>query len=151
LPELKKENLVEIIDDFCQYLKKRISAKVFLEFVKPKEASIPIMLNRYLFEWVIENLVKNSVDAISGEGLILIRVISDNKVVHIDIQDNGKGIPAKLQKQIFNPGYTSKSRGWGLGLTLAKRIVKEYHKGKLFVKSSTPNVGTVMRITLNLS
>ena len=148
LPELRDENLLDILEEFVVYLQTRISKKVKIELIIPKDKIILLPMNRYLFEWVVENLTKNAVDAMTGEGAIFIEVKEEAKVVHIDIQDSGKGIPQNKQKQIFVPGYTSKERGWGLGLTLAKRIIREYHKGKLFVKSSTLNVGTVMRITL---
>lgn len=149
--ELKTENLIEVIKDFTSYLQTRISKKVTIEIIYPKNKDILIPLNTYLFEWVIENLCKNSVDAMNGEGNIFIEITEENKYVHVDIRDTGKGVPANKQKMIFNPGYTSKNRGWGLGLTLAKRIIREYHKGKLFVKSSSIDVGTVMRITLRKS
>ncbi|MDR2980212.1 MAG: HAMP domain-containing histidine kinase, partial [Bacteroidales bacterium] len=148
LPELKDENVIEVIESFLGYLQSRVSKKISLELIKSPESEVIIPLNRYLFEWVVENLVKNSVDAMEGEGTICIEITQDNKVVNIDIRDRGKGISSQKQKQIFQPGYTSKERGWGLGLTLAKRIINEYHGGKLFVKSSTVDVGTVMRITL---
>lgn len=148
LPELKKENVVEVIDSFLIYLQTRVSKKILIDFIKPSDPNIMIPLNRYLFEWVIENVVKNAVDAMDGKGSITISITQDPKVVHIDIQDVGKGMTSQKQKQIFQPGFTSKERGWGLGLTLARRIINEYHGGKLFVKSSTIDVGTVMRITL---
>lgn len=148
VPELKEENLILILEDFLAYLQTRISGKVIIKINKPKNGDIILPLNRYLFEWVIENLCKNAVDAMDGCGKITIDFIEEGKVVHIDIADTGKGIPQKKQKNIFKPGYTSKNRGWGLGLTLSKRIIKEYHKGKLFVKSSYLDKGTVMRITL---
>ena len=149
VPELKEENLVVVIRDFTSYLRTRISSKVNIIFDAEHIPDIIIPLNRYLFEWVIENLCKNSVDAMDGCGTITIVVTDEPRHVHIDITDTGKGIPPKKQKTIFNPGYTSKSRGWGLGLTLARRIIKEYHKGKLFVKNSVVGEGTTMRITLN--
>lgn len=148
VPELRDENVGEVIRDFTSYLRTRISSKVEIRFSAESYEPINLPINRYLFEWVIENLCKNSVDAMNGNGLITIEITQDNKHVHIDISDTGKGIPAKKQKTIFNPGYTSKSRGWGLGLTLAKRIIKEYHKGKLYVKNSVVGKGTTMRITL---
>ena len=103
-----------------------------------------------LFEWVIENIIKNAVDAMGGEGRIEINIIpgSDYKVF-VDINDTGKGIPASKMKTVFNPGYTTKKRGWGLGLALASRIVENYHRGKIFVKSSEIDVGTTFRIVLN--
>ncbi|MEG2070893.1 MAG: HAMP domain-containing sensor histidine kinase [Bacteroidales bacterium] len=148
VPELKNENLVHILEEFVGYLQTRISSKVDLKFNKPDNQNLELPLNRYLFEWVIENLCKNSVDAMDGKGVIIINITEEEKRVHIDITDTGKGIPQKKFKTIFNPGFTSKNRGWGLGLTLAKRIIKEYHKGKLFVKSSSIDRGTVMRISL---
>lgn len=148
IPELKDENLIIVIQEFLSYLQTRISKKIEMEFIYPKNKEIVLPLNRYLFEWVIENLCKNAVDAMAGKGSIFIEILEEPTVVHVDIRDTGKGIPQNRQKTIFIPGYTSKERGWGLGLTLAKRIIKEYHDGKLFVKSSTIDVGTVMRITL---
>lgn len=146
VPELQEENIVEVVSQFIDYLRTRISKECQIVF-HAEANPIILPINRYLFEWVIENLCKNAVDAMDGKGTITIR-ISAEKSVYIDIEDTGKGIPQKLQNTIFNPGYTSKTRGWGLGLTLAKRIIKEYHKGKLFVKSSTVGKGTVMRIAL---
>ncbi|MDL2296764.1 HAMP domain-containing histidine kinase [Bacteroidales bacterium OttesenSCG-928-B11] len=149
LPELVEENLIEVIESFLSYLQTRVSKKISLEFIKPQNSNILIPMNRYLFEWVVENLVKNAIDAMDGEGVIFVELTAEQKVIHIDIRDCGKGISSQKQKQIFQPGYTSKKRGWGLGLTLARRIINEYHGGKLFVKSSSVNVGTVMRITMN--
>lgn len=150
-PVLEPNDIVVVIDEFSQYLQSRISSMVSITFNKPTSESIVLPLNRYLFEWVVENLCKNAVDAMDGKGSITIDIIEEKNKVFIDITDTGKGIPNKLQKRIFSPGYTSKSRGWGLGLTLAKRIINEYHKGKLFVKSSVIDQGTVMRIQLRKS
>ena len=147
-PVLEPTDLVVVIDEFSQYLQSRISSMVKIHFNRPENPSIIIPLNRYLFEWVIENLCKNSVDAMDGKGTITIDILEEKNRVFVDISDTGKGIPVKMQKRIFSPGYTSKSRGWGLGLTLARRIINEYHKGKLFVKSSVIDHGTVMRIQL---
>ena len=105
-------------------------------------------MNKDLFEWVIENLCKNAVDAMEGSGLIGIEITEDTDHIHIDISDNGKGIPKSRFKTIFHPGFTSKSRGWGLGLTLSKRIVENYHNGKIFVKSSSLGKGTTFRIIM---
>ncbi len=151
VPELQTENLMEVICDFTNYLQSRIPKTVTIEVIIDSKAQLCVPLNRYLFEWVIENLCKNAIDAMNGKGTIFIEITEDKNCVHIDIRDTGKGIPSKKLKTVFNPGYTTKSRGWGLGLTLAKRIVKEYHKGKLFVKSSMPGIGTVMRISLKKS
>lgn len=147
-PELKPTDIVSVIDEFVQYFQSRVPSLVSVCFNKPKQTAIVLPLNRHLFEWVIENLCKNAADAMDGKGSINIDIIENVKVVYVDISDTGKGIPSKMQKNIFLPGYTSKNRGWGLGLTLAKRIVNEYHKGRLFVKSSAIDHGTVMRIVL---
>lgn len=147
-PVLESTDLVIIIREFTQYMQSRVSSMVKITFNEPASKSIILPLNRYLFEWVIENLCKNAVDAMDGKGFIRIDITEEKNKIFIDITDTGKGIPAKMQKRIFSPGYTSKSRGWGLGLTLAKRIINEYHKGKLFVKSSVIDQGTTMRIQL---
>lgn len=147
-PVLEDTDIIPIIDDFTSYMQSRIPSLVSIKFNKPERESIVLPINRYLFEWVIENLIKNAVDAMDGQGAINIDIVEENKHVCIDVADTGKGIPAKLQRQIFKAGYTSKNRGWGLGLTLAKRIINDYHKGKLFVKSSVIGHGTVMRIQL---
>ena len=148
VPVLEQTDIVPIIDNFTNYLQTRISSMVHIHFEKP-DHPIVLPLNQQLFEWVIENLCKNSADAMNGKGDITISITEEKSKVFIDITDTGKGIPPKMQKRIFSPGYTSKSRGWGLGLTLAKRIIQNYHRGKLFVKSSVIDQGTTMRIQLN--
>ena len=147
VPVLEDTDIVPIINDFTNYLQTRISAMVKIHFEKPDHPII-LPLNKQLFEWVIENLCKNSADAMNGKGDISITITEEKNKVYIDVTDTGKGIPQKMQRRIFSPGYTSKSRGWGLGLTLAKRIIQNYHKGKLFVKSSVIDQGTTMRIQL---
>ena len=147
VPVLEDTDIVPIINDFTNYLQTRISSMVKIHFEKPDHPII-LPLNKQLFEWVIENLCKNSADAMDGKGDITIAITEDKNKVYIDVTDTGKGIPQKMQRRIFSPGYTSKSRGWGLGLTLAKRIIQNYHKGKLFVKSSVIDQGTTMRIQL---
>lgn len=147
VPVLEETDIVPIIEDFTNYLQTRISSMVKIHFEKPDHPII-LPLNKQLFEWVIENLCKNSADAMNGKGDITISISEEKNKVFIDITDTGKGIPQKMQRRIFSPGYTSKSRGWGLGLTLAKRIIQNYHKGKLFVKSSVIDQGTTMRIQL---
>jgi signal transduction histidine kinase len=147
VPVLEDTDIVPIIDDFTNYLQTRISSMVKIHFEKP-DHPIVLPINKQLFEWVIENLCKNSADAMNGKGDITITITEEKNKVFIDVTDTGKGIPQKMQRRIFSPGYTSKSRGWGLGLTLAKRIIQNYHKGKLFVKSSVIDQGTTMRIQL---
>jgi len=145
-PELVNENIATIIEEFVAYLQTRISSKVVIKVNHNDVKNFYKPVNRYLFEWVIENLCKNSIDAMDGKGVILIDLLEDDKYFYVDIADTGKGITTKGFKQIFKPGFTTKKRGWGLGLTLAKRIIKQYHKGKLYVKSSVIDRGTVMRI-----
>ncbi len=110
--------------------------------------SYVISLNIELFSWVIENLTKNAVDAMEGEGTLTYILNAENGKIILDISDTGKGIPPNKQKTVFKPGYTSKKRGWGLGLSLAKRIIENYHKGKIFVLKSEPQKGTTFRIML---
>lgn len=150
-PSLKVDDVVRVIYETVDYLKPRTSKKVSFSFNIPREKSILVPLNQGLFEWVIENVCKNSIDAMSGNGSINIEITEDRKYVFIDVTDTGKGIPRSQFKTIFHPGYTSKKRGWGLGLTLCRRIMKEYHKGKIFVKSSVQDVGTTIRIILQKS
>lgn len=148
-PILKEENLEELISTFLQYLKNRISSKVHIEVISMLAPDQVAKVNRYLFEWVIENICKNGVDAMSGSGDIQI-VLSEgkNNVIYIDITDTGKGISNKNMSKIFSPGFSTKKRGWGLGLTLAKRIVENYHEGKLILKSTEINKGSTFRISL---
>ena len=147
-PKLSTENLNEIVESAVNYLKRRTSSKVNYEIIVP-DTPVLVPLNTPLFEWVLENICKNAVDALHGEGIIKLEIIDNNKLVFIDITDNGKGIPRGKHKTIFKPGFTTKERGWGLGLSLTKRIVEEYHNGKVFVANSEPGKGTTFRITLN--
>jgi signal transduction histidine kinase len=147
-PKLKDENIVHVIYDSVNYIKSRSSKKVNYRILQPKQSKISVPINLHLFEWVIENICKNAIDAISGEGNIDIDIQEEEKLVLIDISDDGKGIPKSRFKTIFNPGFTSKKRGWGLGLSLAQRIIRDYHRGKIFVKNSTLNKGTTFRIIL---
>lgn len=148
-PELYPENLYTQLLNSISYLQTRISKKIKItsNFDSGNELFIP--LSASLFSWVIENLVRNSVDAIENkEGLIDIQVFEGEREVYIDISDTGKGIPKSKMKTIFNPGFTTKKRGWGLGLSLSKRIIENYHKGKIQLKSSELNKGTTFRIVL---
>lgn len=149
IPVLKQENVVAMINNVIQYLRPRISSKVRIDVFTLSE-NIQVMVHPPLFEWVLENLCKNAVDAIGGSGTIAIKILrGSDKKVFIDISDTGKGIPRSKISMIFRPGFTTKKRGWGLGLTLAKRIIESYHNGKIFVKSSEENQGTTFRISLN--
>lgn len=141
--------------DFCEelrlsvgYLQTRISKKVIFDFSLP-DRPVYTMISTALFSWVIENLIKNAVDAMEGQGKINITIgIKSSNIAYLDITDTGKGIPKSMFKRIFSPGYTTKTRGWGLGLSLAKRIIQEYHNGKIYVKTSELNIGTTFRIEL---
>lgn len=146
-PVLKDENLHMVLSNALSYLQSRASSKI--QFILlPASSPITVKLNIPLFEWVIENICKNAMDAMSGIGTIKLEIKSSEKQVWIDITDSGKGIPNSKFKTVFKPGYTTKKRGWGLGLSLAKRIIEEYHKGKIFIKESAPGKGTTFRIVL---
>ena len=141
------EDIVAITNDIVEYMRKRISSKISLQ-IKSEVPSIIVPISKTLLEWVIENLCKNAIDSIGGTGSVLIEFFDKPQEVIIDITDTGKGIPRSKFKTIFKPGYTTKKRGWGLGLTLAKRIIEEYHHGKIFVKQSEPEISTTFRIIL---
>lgn len=145
-PNLEKENINEVTAGFLSYFQSRTSSKITFVREIPQHP-IYAQMNKYLFEWVLENLCKNAVDAMNGVGTITVRVYNDKQCAYVEISDTGKGIITKNKKTIFEPGYTTKSRGWGLGLTLAKRIINEYHHGKIEIKNSTAK-GTTFRIKL---
>jgi signal transduction histidine kinase len=148
-PVIKPENLYEVIEESINYLRPRISTKVDL-LINADSKDLEAMMNKPLFEWVIENICKNAVDAMKGKGTITINVLQDSdKYVLVDITDTGKGMDKNMFKRVFNPGFTTRQRGWGLGLTLAKRIVEGYHGGKIFVKTSEVGKGTTFRIALH--
>jgi len=147
-PILKNENLIQILQDTIEYLKTRTPGQIKYQLIYEKEKLL-IPLCSSLFEWVIENICKNSVDAMDGNGTIQISLKENTRICFLDIHDTGKGIPKSKHKTIFKPGYTTKQRGWGLGLSLAKRIIENYHSGKIFVQQSEPEKGTTIRIMLN--
>lgn len=147
-PKLEKENIVQLMQKNIEYLQKRISKNIQLNFSSVVSSDSTVYVSVPLLNWVIENVCKNAVDAMGGNGELSIVITEDKSGFIIDIQDTGKGIPKAQIKQIFKPGFTSKKRGWGLGLSLAKRIIEEYHQGKIFVKHSEINVGTTIRIIL---
>jgi two-component sensor histidine kinase len=146
-PKLNAENINDALLQSVEYISKRSPKSV--EFVFHPKGSILVPLNIPLFAWVIENLCRNAVDAMDGSGRIIIEVSDLQQYVYIDISDTGKGIPRSRQKTIFEPGFTTKQRGWGLGLSLVKRIIEQYHGGKIFVKRSEAGKGTTFRIVLN--
>ena len=149
MPELKKENIVAQTKQAFDYFESRSSKQISFEF-RSVNNEIYTNINKELFGWVIENLIKNSMDAMLGKGHLLLTIENPSKKVKITISDTGKGIPKKLFKQIFKPGFTAKKRGWGLGLSLSKRIIEDYHKGSVFVHKSEIDKGTSFQILLDL-
>lgn len=146
-PDLKAENMFEVLLKSVDYIQKRVSKQVQFK-VLPPENKPYAYINLSLFDWVIENICKNAIDAMEGKGAIVVQISEDLRYVYIDIRDTGKGIAPNKLKTVFNPGYTTKKRGWGLGLSLSKRIIEHYHNGKIFVKDSEINSGTTFRIIL---
>ena len=149
VPTLKKADIVKETLDSYEYLKTRTSKLIDFDISVP-EINIPVNLNSQLYSWTIENLVKNAIDAMKGKGELKIAITHDDKFVKINITDTGKGISKQQFNTIFEPGYTSKKRGWGLGLSLAKRIIEDYHNGKIKVLKSEIDKGTTMQIALKL-
>ena len=148
LPKLEKLNIVPVLDSAINYMRKRMSSNTILDFSTNQQKAM-VLVNEELFQWVIENIVKNSIDAISKKGKIQVKLIDQKNQIIIDIIDNGRGLKKSVFKQIFLPGFTSKKRGWGLGLSLVKRIIEDYHKGQVNVVRSIPNKETIIRILLN--
>ena len=147
MPAPVQEDMVMVLDRVVAYMERRTPNSV--QFVKNfPDPPLNAAVNASLFEWVIENLCKNAVDAMDGQGTLTINLFREGDVVAIEVTDTGKGISKNLYKSVFNPGFTTKKRGWGLGLSLAKRIVEEYHNGKIYVKKSEPGNGTTFRIEL---
>ena len=147
-PDLQPEDLIPVIRTAVTYMRARVSSRIVIDDACLEDVQRIVMLNAPLMQWVIENLLKNAVDAISGKGVITFQIHENDRDVMLDITDSGKGMDNKTQRQIFEPGFTSKDRGWGLGLPLAKRIVEQYHGGKLLLKSSQVGVGSTFRIVL---
>jgi two-component system, sporulation sensor kinase D len=146
---LETTNIVAVIRNTVDYMKPRTSAKILYEVTPETDREIFAPINLHLFEWVVENLIKNAVDAMEGSGKVKIEISEEEQRVNIDVTDTGKGIARSRFKTIFHPGFTSKTRGWGLGLTLSRRIITNYHSGKIFVKNSVLGEGTTFRIILN--
>ena len=146
-PEHTVEDIRTVIERSVEYVKRRSPSQVKYELTFPSSPLL-VSMNAPLLEWVIENLCKNAVDAMNGSGLITITVSQNGGCAFIDVADTGKGIAKSCHKRVFEPGYTTKKRGWGLGLSLAKRIMEQYHKGRVFVKNSAPGKGTTFRLEL---
>jgi signal transduction histidine kinase len=147
-PILRKTELNEALNNSVKYMQMRSGSEVLFK-INESSSPVQVNLNLNLFDWVIENLTKNSIDAMEGKGFLEYTVTNRNGKVYIDISDTGRGIPRNRFKTIFKPGYTTKKRGWGLGLSLARRIIQDYHQGEIFVKESQPNVRTTFRIVLS--
>lgn len=149
LPELRPESLNEVLSAVTQYISRRTSNRVRLTCTVPQQPLIVPMCSS-LFEWVVENLCKNAIDAMDGQGSITLAAFTDGSLAVVEVTDTGKGIPKNKFHTVFTPGFTTKKRGWGLGLSLAKRIVEEYHHGRIYVKNSEVGRGTTFRIELKM-
>ena len=148
-PELKKADLLQTVEDITAYMRTRVSSKVEIDLhTHCEHKPLLVVQNVPLLEWVVENLIKNAVDAMSGAGKVTIDLHEEAEDVVIDVTDTGKGMDKRTQRRVFQAGFTTKKRGWGLGLPLSKRIIEEYHRGKLFVKQSKVGAGTTFRIVL---
>ena len=147
-PDLRADNLIPVVQNAVAYMRARTSSRIIIDDTCLEHIERIVMLNGPLLQWVVENLLKNAVDAISGQGTISLRLHENEHEVMLDIADTGKGMDSATQRRVFEPGFTTKERGWGLGLPLSKRIVEQYHGGKILLKSSQPGVGTTFRIVL---
>ena len=147
-PHLELTNLVTQVSRMMDYMRKRATGKILFEMKSGKKETIMALVSPPLFDWVIENLLKNALDAMEGKGSIIVTIADEEHKVCIDISDTGKGIARKNIPLLFKPGFTTKKRGWGLGLSLSKRIIEQYHKGEIFVKQSEVGKGTTFRIVL---
>jgi len=148
LPKLKRMDLISVTKNAYEYLEYRSSKQISFKFISD-EKELFCNINEELYEWVIENLIKNAIDAMLGKGELILSVASDNNKIIINISDTGKGMVKSQFRKIFNPGFTTKKRGWGLGLSLSKRIIEDYHTGKILVKNSEINKGTTFQIILD--
>lgn len=147
-PELERTDIRKELVDAQSYMEKRASRKVQFDFPEPNGTPVYARVNPHLFNWVLENILRNALDAMDGEGKITTTLYDEGGMIAIDISDTGKGIHPSHFKKVFNPGFTTKQRGWGLGLSLAKRIIEQYHRGRIFVKHSRPGEGTIFTIRL---
>ena len=148
IPQLEETNILQQVESMVAYIRRRSPDKVIFTIMHSGDTDITAMINAPLFDWVMENLLKNALDAMDGQGSIQIDIKNENTQVVIDVSDTGKGISKKNISNVFKPGFTTKKRGWGLGLSLSKRIIEQYHKGEIFVRHSEPGKGTTFRIIL---
>ena len=146
-PQLEEQNLIDRLEDIVAYMQRRSPSKVIIS-LHSEQKDVPVNISGPLFDWVMENLIRNALDAMGGTGKIDITVTNTQQQVWVDVQDNGKGIPSYQVKSVFTPGFTTKKRGWGLGLSLSRRIIEKYHHGSIFVKQSEIGKGTTFRIIL---
>jgi len=151
IPKLEMMDIVAQVENMTAYIKRRSPDKISFTITAPEEKTVPAMINAPLFDWVIENLLKNALDALDGKGNIDIKIKNEKTEIILDVKDSGKGISKQNIARVFKPGFTTKKRGWGLGLSLSKRIIEQYHKGSLSVKNSEPGKGTTFRIVLKKS
>jgi len=147
-PQFEVKNIIAQIEEVMQYVRRRASGKVAFSLETHGHTNLPVRLSGPLFDWVIENLLKNALDAIEGKGSIHLEIVNAEKNIEINVSDTGKGIPKQNISKVFQPGFTTKKRGWGLGLSLSKRIIEQYHKGKLQVSNSELGKGTTFKISL---
>lgn len=147
-PELKEADLSQILPAILDYMKRRAPRQIQFRLEVEDDPGYRAKVNKHLFEWVIENLIRNSLDSMDGKGLIMVSVYRKSNKIVIDLSDSGKGIPSNKFKEVFKPGFSTKKRGWGLGLSLAKRIIENYHNGKIYVKDSKIDHGTTMTIEI---
>jgi signal transduction histidine kinase len=147
---LEVTSINELVGEAVMYFRKRIPRNVELDYNGLAMAPVRARINPALFEWVIENLLKNALDALQGHGSIDVRLSRDERYIYIDVTDTGRGIARANREKVFEPGFTTKTRGWGLGLSLSRRVVEEYHKGKIFVADSEVGRGTTMRVQVKL-
>jgi anti-sigma regulatory factor (Ser/Thr protein kinase) len=150
-PTLVKADITKTIINTIDYLKSRTSSRIKYVFEFDTDKQVIVPMNSTLFEWVVENVCKNAIDAVEGEGTISFNITDHRKQVHIDISDTGKGIPGSSFTSIFKPGFSTKKKGWGLGLSLSKRIIEDYHNGKIFVKHSEAGKGSCIRISMKIN
>ncbi len=148
-PELETYSVQKVLSEVVRYMEKRAPKRIAFHLNdSPDLSKLLVRINKHLFAWVVENLLRNALDAMQGEGQININIKEEPKTIHIDVSDTGHGIPQNKFKTVFEPGYSTKKRGWGLGLSLAKRIIEDYHGGKIFVKESKPDDGTTFSVVL---
>jgi signal transduction histidine kinase len=148
IPQLEERDLIVQIKNMVEYIRKRAAGRVQFIVKGPEEGRLSARISGPLFDWVIENLLKNALDAMEGKGSVTVTIQEQEKEIQVDVTDTGKGISARNLQKVFKPGFTTKKRGWGLGLSLSKRIIEQYHKGQLFVRWSEPGKGTTFRVIL---